>query len=106
MLDGLEESEPWFALGVQETAAGIDYLVAAPDRRGQGVGSQMIRAFAFDVVFGRHCAWTQAAASPYAANVASCGALEKAGFTAAGSIQYPDDEEAGPCSLMVLDRPS
>ena len=40
------------------------------------------------------------AASPYAANVASCRALEKAGFRFAGSIQYPDDEVEGPCSLM------
>lgn len=105
VMDGLEESQPWFPLGVEETAAGIDYLVAAPDRRGQGVGSQMIRAFSHNVVFGRHCAWTQAAASPYTANVASCRALEKAGFSFAGSILYPDDEE-GPCSLMVLPRPT
>jgi len=106
VMDGLEESEAWFPLGVVETAAGIDYLVAAPDRRGQGVGSQMIRAFSFNVVFGRHCDWTQVAASPYTANVASCRALEKAGFDFAGSIQYPDDEDEGPCSLMVLNRPS
>lgn len=103
--EGLEESEPWFPLGVEQTAAGIDYLVAAPERRGQGVGSQMICAFSFNVVFGRHCNWTQAAASPYTANVASCRALEKAGFSLAGSIQYLDDDE-GPCSVMVLDRPS
>ena len=103
--DGGDESEPWFPLGVEQTAAGIDYLVAAPDRRGQGVGSQMIRAFTFNVVFGRHCEWTQAAASPYTANAASCRALEKAGFRFAGSIQYPDDEDEGPCSLMVFDRP-
>lgn len=103
--DGLEETEPWFPLGVAQTAAGIDYLVAAPDRRGQGVGSQMIRAFTFNVVFGRHCDWTQAAASPYTANVASCRALKNAGFRFAGSVTYPDDEGNGPCSLMVMDRP-
>ncbi len=102
----LDESAPWFPLGVEQTAAGIDYLVGAPGRRGQGVGSQMIRAFAFNVVFGRHCNWTQAAASPYTANTASCRALEKAGFAFAGSVQYPNDEVEGPCSLMVLNRPS
>lgn len=104
VMTGLEESEAWFPLGVEKTAAGIDYFVAAPDRRGQGVGSAMIRAFTYNVVFGRHCAWTQAAAAPYTANVASCRALEKAGFTFAGSIDDGDDE--GPCSLMVLTRPA
>lgn len=105
VLDGLEESEAWFPLGVDRTAAGIDYLVGAPDGRGKGVGSAMIRAFSYNVVFGRHCGWTQAAASPYTANVASCRALEKAGFSFAGSIQYPGDDAEGPCSLMVLHRP-
>lgn len=104
--DGLEETEAWFPLGVEQTAAGIDYLVAAPERRGQGVGSQMIRAFTFDVVFGRHCDWSQAAASPYTGNVASCRALEKAGFEFAGSVQYRKDEDEGPCSLMVINRPA
>jgi len=106
VLEGLEESEPWFAFGVERTAAGIDYLVAAPTRRGQGIGSAMIRAFTFNVVFGRHCEWTQAAASPYTANVPSCRALEKAGFDFAGSVQYPDDDKEGPCSLMVIQRPA
>lgn len=101
--EGLEETELWFPLGVDRSAAGIDYLVAAPDRRGQGVGSRMIRTFSADVVFGLHPDWTQAAAAPYAANVASCRALEKAGFSFAGSVEYPDDDD-GPCSLMVLDR--
>lgn len=104
VLNGLEEATPWFPLGVTKTAAGIDFLVAAPERRGMGIGSAMIRAFTYNVVFGRHCDWTQAAASPYTANVASCRALEKAGFRFAGSIRYPDDEEEGPCSLMVMER--
>jgi len=100
-----EETGPWFELGVEKTAAGIDYLVGPAAQRGQGVGSAMIRAFTFAVVFGRHCDWTQAAASPYTANVASWRALEKAGFDLAGSVQYPDDD-AGPCTLMVMQRPS
>lgn len=104
VLDGLSESGPWFHHGVTPTAAGIDYLVAAPDQRGQGVGSAMIRTFALDIVFGRHPEWTQAAAGPYTANEASCRALEKAGFRFAASIQHDDDEDEGPCSLMILDR--
>ena len=103
--DGLEESEAWFPLGVEQTAAGIDYLVGGPDQRGHGIGSAMIRSFTYSVVFGQHCGWTQAAAGPYTANVASCRALEKAGFKFLGSVQHEDDDE-GPCSLMVMNRPA
>lgn len=104
VLDGLSESRPWFGFGVEETAAGIDYLVAAPHRRGQGIGSAMIRSFCSDVVFGRHDDWTQAAAGPYTSNVASWKALENAGFTFAGSVQHAGDGDAGPCTLMILAR--
>ena len=104
VMDGLEEAQPWFAFGVTENAAGIDYLIGATERRGQGLGSSMIRAFVFNVVFGRHCEWTQACASPYSANVASVRALAKAGFRQAGTLTYPDDND-GPCTLMVFDRP-
>lgn len=103
-----EESAPWFDAGVAKTAAGIDYLIADPGRRGTGLGTAMIRAFTFDVVFGRHCEWTQVAASPFAANIASVRALEKAGFRLVASLTYPvaaDAPDDGPCSLMVIDRP-
>lgn len=98
--DWLEESEPWFALGIDPMAAGIDYLIGDPAMRGKGLGSQMIRAFTIDVVFGRHPEWTQACAGPFAANVASWKAMEQAGFRFVGVI----DDEDGPCNLMVLDR--
>lgn len=101
--DGLEESEPWFPLGVEQTAAGIDYLIGAPQARGKGLGSTMIRSFVEDVVFGQHD-WSQAAASPFTANVASCRALAKAGFRLAGEVTYGDNNPDGPCSLMVKDR--
>jgi aminoglycoside 6'-N-acetyltransferase len=97
-----EEVAAWRTLGVPRTAAGIDYLVSAPKARGTGIGTAMIRAFVTDVVFGLHPDWTHAAASPYAANVASCRALEKAGFHHAGTFDDPD----GPCRLMVLARPT
>ncbi len=103
VLDGLEESEPWFPLGVSTSAAGIDYLLGAPGRRGQGLGSAMIHAFTRDIVFGLHPRFTQAAAGPYTANVASCRALEKAGFTFLGSVAHRD-EPADPCSLMMAER--
>lgn len=96
------EVRSWLALGVDETAAGIDYLVGVPAQRGRGLGAAMIRAFVVDIVFGRHPEWTQVGASPVAANVASCGALQKAGFTTAGTF----DDRWGPCRLMLYGRPT
>lgn len=98
--DEPDETAPWWELGVDRRAAGIDYLIGEPADRGRGVGSRMIASFVADVVFGRHPDWTQAAAAPYARNVASWRALEKAGFRFAGIIE--DDD--GPCRLMVVDR--
>jgi len=92
-----DECEQWWALGVNRTAAGIDYLVGEPADRGRGLGSAMIRAFVDDVVLGLHPAWTQAAAAPLEANVASWRALEKAGFRFAGSVE----DKFGPARLMV-----
>jgi len=100
--DYAEESEVrhWRTLGVEPTAAGIDYLVGEPDHRGRGLGSAMIRAFVDEVVFGRHPAWTQVAASPLAANTASLRALANAGFVPAGTFE----DEHGPAQLMVRQR--
>ena len=96
-----DEVKQWWALGVDRTAGGIDYLIGEPDGRRKGLGSRMIRAFTADIVFGTHPGWTQACASPYAANVASWRALEKAGFHYAGVFHDAD----GPCRLMVANRP-
>ncbi|MFA9445809.1 GNAT family N-acetyltransferase [Egicoccus sp. AB-alg6-2] len=97
-----EETRQWFALGVERTAAGIDYLVGDPARRGRGLGSTVIRAFVDDVVFGRHPHWTHVCASPLAANVASWRALEKAGFAFVGTF----GSAFGPCRLLVSERPT
>lgn len=99
-LDEPEEGEKWWALGVDRSAAGIDYLIGDAAERGRGIGTAVIRGFVAQVVFGRHPAWTQACAAPYADNVASWRALEKAGFRFAGTV----DDKAGPCRLMVADR--
>jgi aminoglycoside 6'-N-acetyltransferase len=98
--DDAEEAAQWWALGVDQTAAGIDYLIGDPADRGHGIGSAMIRAFVVDVVFGLHPDWSQACAAPYAENIASWRALEKAGFRFAGIVEDKD----GPCRLMVVDR--
>lgn len=97
-----EENEPMWALGVDRTAAGIDYLIGEPSDRGRGMGPAMIRAFVSTVVFGRHPHWTQVCAAPLAANTRSWRALEKAGFRFVGTI----DDDLGPCRAMVLDRPA
>jgi aminoglycoside 6'-N-acetyltransferase len=97
-----DETRHWFDLGIAPTAAGIDYLVGAPDARGCGLGSAMIRAFVAEIVFSRHPDWTQACASPFAANVASVRALEKAGFRRVGTF----DDDLGEAVVLVRDRPA
>ncbi len=86
--------------GTPAAAAGIDYLIGEPSRRGHGVGSTMIKTFVADIVFGLHPQWTQACAAPQAGNLASWRALEKAGFRFVGTVE----ERLGPCRLMVADR--
>lgn len=95
-----DEVQHWWALGVDRTAGGIDYLIGEPADRGRGLGAAMIRAFVDDVVRPQHPEWTQICASPVEANVASWRALEKAGFTAAGSFE----DRFGACRLMVLNN--
>lgn len=96
------ETQAQFAVGVRRSAAGIDYLVADPARRGQGRGAAMIRAFVHDVVFPRHPDRTQVSAGPFLANEPSWRALERAGFHHLADY----DSEEGPCRVMVIDRPS
>lgn len=96
-----EEVRAWWALGVERTAAGIDYLVGDPAERGRGLGSAMIRQFVDEIVFGRHPAWTQVCASPLSANVASVRALEKAGFVRIGTFE----DTEGPATLLSRARP-
>ena len=99
-IDEPDETELWFGLGIDRTAAGIDYLIGASAARGKGLGSAMIRDFVVDVVFQLHPHWTQVCAAPYAANEASWRALSRAGFRFVGLIEDAD----GPCRLMALDR--
>lgn len=97
-----DEARAHFAIGVEPSAAGIDYLVGDATRRGEGLGSTMIRSFVDTVVFGQHPGWTQASAGPYVANEASWRVLRRAGFRILGD--YSDDEGAA-CRVMVIDRP-
>lgn len=91
-----DEVRHWRSLGVESTAAGIDYLVGRPRRRGQGLGAAMIGAFTERVVFARHPEWTSVCASPRTANAASVGALARAGFSRVGTFV----DEHGEATLM------
>ena len=98
--DEPDEAAQWWTLGVDHTAAGIDYLVGDPTTRGRGLGSAVIGAFVADIVFGLHPSWTQVGADPHVDNVASWRALQKAGFRFVGVIDGTD----GLGRLMVMDR--
>ncbi len=98
------EADPWLAAGAVPTGAGIDYLLGEAGTRGKGVGSGMVEAFVEQIVFGMHPTWTQVAADPYDANVASWRCLEKAGFRLLGMVPNTGDAD-GPSRLMGLDRP-
>lgn len=93
-----DEVRHWWRLGVDRSAAGIDYLLGDPADRGRGLGTAMIRAFVSDIVFGLHPEWTEACASPLATNVASWRALEKAGFANMGGFEG----KHGPCRLIEV----
>lgn len=96
-----DEVRAWRALGVGPDAAGIDYLVGEPGSRGRGLGSAIIDRFVTQVVFAPDRPWTTVHASPQAANVASCRALERAGFRELGTFEDPD---LGTCRLFGRDR--
>lgn len=95
-----EECGAWYAFGVPETAAGIDYLVGEAGERGRGRGTAMISEFVDQVVFGMHADWTHVGAGPFSANERSWRALKTAGFEHVGIIPDP----AGPLHLMIRSR--
>ncbi len=97
---GDDEGAHWLAAGVPGTAAGIDYLVGDPARRGVGLGSAMIAAYCDRVVFAAGSAFTHAVASPQVANEASWRALRAAGFTHLADF----DDTLGPCRILLLAR--
>jgi aminoglycoside 6'-N-acetyltransferase len=99
--DSPEEAARWTAVGVDGTAAGIDYLVGDPADRGRGLATAILRTFVAGVVFALHPGWSQACAAPSAGNAASWRALEKSGFRFLGTVEGED----GPSRLMVADRP-
>jgi RimJ/RimL family protein N-acetyltransferase/catechol 2,3-dioxygenase-like lactoylglutathione lyase family enzyme len=83
-----DHSDHDIAVGIAD-AVGIDYLLGAP-HRGRGLGAATLRAFA-GFVLDRYREAAVCVAAPAAANVASCAALERAGFERSHDF-LPTDE--------------
>ncbi len=66
-------------------------FIADSWRLGRGVGSEVIRAFSRDIVFGE-CGAGECVADPVQGNVASIRAFEKAGFVLAGELRLEGEE--------------
>lgn len=87
-------------------AAGIDYLIGAVDRVGEGAGTFAIEAFTARL--WRDYPDVQAiVVTPQQANRASCRALEKAGYQLrwTGLLDSDDPSDSGPAALYTRDRP-
>jgi len=79
---------------------GIDYLLGGP-HRGRGLGGRILRDFAA-FAFAQHPDATVCVAVPALDNLASCAALERAGFERSHEFQPPDEPLA---VVSVLPRP-
>jgi aminoglycoside 6'-N-acetyltransferase-1b len=66
-------------IGVAEGVAGVDLFIADEALTGQGLGTEILRRFVDEVVFGTPSTMS-CVADPAALNVASRRAFEKAGF--------------------------
>ncbi|SEF58923.1 aminoglycoside 6'-N-acetyltransferase [Actinacidiphila yanglinensis] len=89
------------AVGIPH-AAGLDYLVGPPERRGQGIAPTAIAAFA-DLLLHSFPDVSVVVSAPQLANDASCRALQKAGFTHVRTtvLDSPDPSDAGPSALYT-----
>lgn len=72
-------------------AAGIDLFIADAWRMNHGLGSQVVRRFVDDIVFGANAA-TECIAGPAEGNLASIRTFEKAGFTLWKTVANERDE--------------
>jgi RimJ/RimL family protein N-acetyltransferase/catechol 2,3-dioxygenase-like lactoylglutathione lyase family enzyme len=89
------------AYGVEgRGTAGVDLLLGDADHIGHGFGSAALRAFAVDVVFGRHPDWHTVAGAPHRDNRRSWRAFEKAGFHFVREVV----EDGEPGLLYAADR--
>jgi aminoglycoside 6'-N-acetyltransferase len=80
-------------------SVGIDYLIGRADLIGHGLGSTMIREFENQIIRPLYPDATNIISDPETANLASVGALAKAGFTPYKVI--PKGEYGTPEQLML-----
>lgn len=94
------------AVGIPR-AAGLDYLIGRPDRRGQGIAPAAIRAFA-DELLALHPDTALVVSVPQKANRASCRALEKAGFTFShdADLDTDDPSDSDTSAIYTYARPA
>jgi len=97
----VDDHPDWAALvGEQGTgAAGLDLLIGEEDTVGRGLGSQVLEAFARDVIF-RAPNITAVVATVEEANRRSWRAFEKAGFRHVRDVE----EDGVPHRLLRLER--
>lgn len=87
-------------IGLGEGTAGVDLFIADSALTGKGIGSEILRRFVSQIVFA-NATTRRCVAGPEAANVASIGAFEKAGFR----IVREFVEDGNQSLLLRLDRP-
>ena len=80
-----EYREACATVGVEPGIAGIDYLIGDPALVGRGLGTEAIKRFVEDIVFGLY-PYPAVTAGPDPKNAASIRALEKNGFAFVGAI--------------------
>jgi aminoglycoside 6'-N-acetyltransferase len=101
----LDDYPPWAeALGI-EHAAGIDYLIGAPELIGVGLGPVVVGSFT-TLTFERYPDIERMGVAVQQANHRSWRALEKAGYDRVfeGMIDSDDPSDAGPSYVYVRSR--
>jgi aminoglycoside 6'-N-acetyltransferase len=88
-------------VGVGAGVAGVDLFVAEEELTGKGLGTEVLRRFARDVVFANPDV-TACIADPDTRNAASIRAFEKAGFRRVGEFFDPRDGQLH--ALVRLER--
>jgi aminoglycoside 6'-N-acetyltransferase len=90
---------------VHGRAAGIDYLIGEAGLTGRGYGTAAIAAFT-TMTLRRYPQAVAVVAAPQQANIPSCRALERAGYTRwwSGQLDSDDPGDAGPAHLYGIRR--
>jgi aminoglycoside 6'-N-acetyltransferase len=79
------------AVGLEQ-AAGMDLFLGDAERCNRGLGPDIIAA-ALDMIWAAYPEVTRAMAGPSVRNARSIRTFEKSGFTAAGAVRVPGEED-------------